>query len=76
MTLKAPFSSPSELHGIVMSKETSASMERHCIVCTFVIVVCCGNKIEDRQLEQSKYVYVVTTDNFDDLKIAYLFCNV
>jgi len=49
MTLKAPFSSPSELHGIVMSKETSASMERHCIVCTFVIVVCCGNKIEDRQ---------------------------
>jgi len=51
-------------------------MERHCIVCTFVIVVCCGNKIEDRQLEQSKYVYVVTTDNFDDLKIAYLFCNV
>jgi len=30
------FSSPSELHGIVMSKETSASMERYCVVCTFV----------------------------------------
>jgi len=36
-----------------------------------VIVVCCGNKIKDRQLEQSKHVHVVTTDNFDDLKIAY-----
>ena len=36
-----------------------------------VIVVCCGNKIKDRQLEQSKRVYVVTTDSFDDLKIAY-----
>ena len=70
MTLKAPFSSPSELHGIVMSKETSASMERYCVVCT-KIVVCCGNKIKDRQLEQSKHVYVVTTDSFDDLKIAY-----
>jgi len=36
-----------------------------------VIVVCCGNKIKDRQLEQSKRVYVVTTDSFDDLKIVY-----
>jgi len=37
-----------------------------------VIVVCCGNKIKDRQLEQSKRVYVVTTDRFEDC----LFCNV
>jgi len=36
-----------------------------------VIVVCCGNKIKDRQLEQSKRVYVITTDSFDDLKVAY-----
>jgi len=40
-------------------------------VLLYLIVVCCGNKIKDRQLEQCKHVYVVTTDSFDDLKIAY-----
>jgi len=35
------------------------------------MVVCCGNRMKDRQLEQSKRVYVVTTDSLNDLKIAY-----